>query len=444
MRFVRASVLGVFGLLAACSGSTEVATSGTTSGSGGAGGGATTSTTSVTSTTSSTGTGGMLDNGMPSDVYPAPHPKPPIVINYGGPVLAAPKIVPVFFSNDDSSFVTAQADFVAKIGATNYWTAVTSEYGVGPATSTDPVMLTETATGTIDDNDIQNWLAGKLNGDDPAFPPADDNTVYLLTYPAGATITAQGAAGCQEFGGYHSNITLDAAHGSQNVAYAVIPRCASFGDLQGIDGVTGTTSHELVEAATDPYPMLTPAYAMMDDQHIYWLRLLLGGGETGDMCAQFDGVFTKFTELNYVVQRSWSNKAALAGHDPCQPTLPNSVYFNAAPDLKENVTASIQGQQVIVKGAKIALGETKTIDLDLFSDGDTGGPFDVEVKDMAAVFGQTPRLGLTLDRTSGQNGEKLHLTITVMSEGKNKTESFIVVSSLNGQRNFWVGIVGSQ
>ncbi|APR81222.1 Hypothetical protein A7982_06569 [Minicystis rosea] len=428
----------------ACGGVEKAMEASSTTGSGGAGGEATTTSSSTTTTTTTTtgsgGTGG--DNGMPSDVYPAPHPTPPTVINYGGPVLKTPKIIPVFFANDDATMIAQIKDFSSKVGGTAYWTANTKEYGVGVATAGDAVELTEEAPSNIDDTDIQTWLAGKLNGDDPAWPAADANTVYVLNYPSGTTITSQGAGSCTSFGGYHSNITLDDAHAKRDVAYAVIPRCDFFGEMTGIDAVTATSSHEIIEASTDPYPMTNPTYAMMDDQHIYWLRVL-GGGETADMCAQFDNAFTQFDELPYVVQRSWSNKAAKAGHDPCVPALPNAVYFNAAPVLPDNVTYSLYGQQVTVKGVKIPLGESKTIELDLFSDGPTGGPWTVEAKDVSALFGQKAKLDLVLDRDSGQNGEKLHLTITVNGTGMNKTESFIVESTLDGQKNIWIGVVGN-
>jgi len=442
------ALLGLFpllaGAIAACGGAEQQMQASSTTGSGGTGGGSSTTTTTTDSTGGSGGTGGTLDNGMPSDSYPAPHPAPPHVQSYGGPVLTSPKIVPVVFDGDDPTIVGQIADFSSKVGATQYWAANTMEYGVGPATATAPVDLSavpESAPAMIDDAAIQTWLGGKLNGDDPLFPAADGNTVYAIYYPAGTTITLQGSTSCNAFGGYHSNFALDAAHGSQQVAYAVIPRCDNFDGMVGIDAVTATASHELLEAATDPFPMTTPAYTLMDDAHIYWLRIL-GGGETGDMCAQFSGSFTTFAELPYLVQRSWSNKSANAGHDPCVPAIPGDVYFNAAPVLNEWVTYSLYGQNVQVKGVTIPLGESKTIDLDLFSDGDTGGPFTVDVQDTSALFGGTPHLDLSLDRASGQNGEKLHLTITVNTAGKHNTETFAVISQLGSTKHAWFGIVG--
>jgi hypothetical protein len=235
----------------------------------------------------------------------------------------------------------------------------------------------------------------------------------------------------------------------------VIPRCDNFDNMVGIDAVTATESHEIIEAVTDPTPEpttalgadfavpTTPAYAQCDDQDIYWLRAL-GGGETGDMCAQFDNAFTKFAEMpKFTVQRTWSNKAAKAGHDPCQPTQPGAVYFMAAPVLSDQITYSLFGQMVNVRGVKIAVGESKTIDLDLFSDGDTGGPWTVSAQDASAGMGQPAKLSFNLDRSTGVNGEKLHLTITVNTAGKNKTETFFVDSTLGDQRNTWVGVVGN-
>ena len=46
------------------------------------------------------------------------------------------------------------------------------------------------------------------------------------------------------------------------------------GGLSAFDTLTGTTSHELIEAATDPYPYQNTAYGSVDDGHISWLFVL--------------------------------------------------------------------------------------------------------------------------------------------------------------------------
>jgi hypothetical protein len=427
----------------ACGGVNRAQGSGT--GGGGGGGGeagdtTTTSTTTTTTTTSLKDAGLDVDNGMVSTVYPAPHPAPPQVINGGGAVLDSPKLVPVFYPNDPLQ--SQINDFTDKLGASTYWTAATAEYGVGSATGQSAVVLTETAPTTIDDNGIQTWLAGKLNGDDMAWPTPDQNTLYILHYPANTTITqssgGQTLSSCVDFGGYHNSVTLDAAHNSLEVAYAVIPRCSNFNGLHGIDAVTGAESHEIVEAATDPHPMADTAYGQVDNAHIYW-ELALGGGETADLCAQFPGVFTKFSGLDYTVQRSWSNASAKAGHDPCVPQPIGEIYFNSAP----LVTDSISLSGFAMKGVKIPVGSSKTIDIDLFSDGDTGGPWDVAVQDFSELMGGSATMGFSLDRSSGQNGEKLHLTIDVLKKSPYGAGVFIVVSQLGSRHHWWLGLVGS-
>ena len=436
--------LPVASLAAACGSSTDTApvkAGGTTSSSGssssstGAAGGAGTS-----SSSSSSGAGGG-GGGGPSDVYPAFKPVPPQEVSLGGPVLKAPKIYPIYFSNDDAAFTGKLSEFYAKVGGTAYWQAVGTEYGVGAATGEAPIELAETSTGTIDDMAIQTWLAGKLNANDPAFPKADADTVFAINYPTGVSITQGGQASCVAFGGYHNSTTLDALHGGASVAYAVIPRCSDFDGFTGIDAVTAAASHELIEAATDPYPSTNPANAQLDNAHFYWVRAL-GGAEVGDLCAQSLASFTTFAELPFMVQRSWSNKEAKALHDPCVPALPGLPYFNTAPVLPDAVTLTLGPQTLMVKGVTIALNETKAVELDLFSDGPTAA-WNVEVLDVAQLTGKPTALKFALDKKKGQNGEKISLSITVLVEGKHKTETFLVSSTLGKQQNMWVGIVGN-
>jgi hypothetical protein len=301
-------------------------------------------------------------------------------------------------------------------------------------------VLTETAPATIDDSAIQTWLAGKLDSADPLWPVPDANTLYILHYPAGTSITLSGGMGvessCSSFGGYHSSTSLA---NNMVVPYAVMPRCSTFGPLKGLDAVTGAESHEIVEAVTDPQPQQFPAYGQVDDAHLYW-ELALGGGETGDMCAQFPNIFTKFADIpKYTVQRTWSNASAMAGHDPCVPVpLNETAYFNAVPVLPDSIMFPGFGT---VKGVNIAVGDSKTIDVDLFSDADTGGPWDVEALDFYQLMGLPPTLGLALDRSSGQNGEILHLTITPQSAGMFGASVFILRSTQQGQEHWWLGLV---
>src|SRR5579859_5431841 len=89
---------------------------------------------------------GPADMAQPPDlstVYPAPHAMPPQELTLGGPILDTPKLIPVFFANDNASEVTQLADFTAKVGGTSYFAAATHEYGVGKVTAAAPIHLTE-------------------------------------------------------------------------------------------------------------------------------------------------------------------------------------------------------------------------------------------------------------------------------------------------------------
>ena len=44
---------------------------------------------------------------------------------------------------------------------------------------------------------------------------------------------------------------------------------------------------------------------------------------------------------------------------------------------------------------------------------------------------------------SGQNGEKLHLTIEVLKANTYKAESFLLLSTKGTKQNSWLGLVGN-
>ncbi len=460
---VLSSVVSIVAAAGLACGSTSSSSQAST---GGDGGGA-----EASSPAGDGGGGGGKDGGSTPAPYPAVVPTDvPQVANAGGPVLASPKIYPVIFANDDATEVSQIEDFVSKVGATNYWKTAVKEYGVGPATGEAPIVLTaaDNPPATWDDTQIQAWLLSKLNGNDPAWGTPDQNTLYALFYPASTTITIGGGGGggggdagapdaggaggagggeasCQAFGGYHSDLQLDANHNSMTVAYAVIPRCSNFPGQTTMQATTGSASHEFVEAATDPYPDYNPAYSTADNDHHYWARTLGGGGEVGDMCAQEQSSFVQFPELAYQVQRIWSNAAVKAGSDPCIPSPQGDVYVNAIPETSDEFTVTSRGQTYTYKGVSIPVGQSKTVVLDLVSSAPTSAPFTVEVIDSNQLFNPsaTPVLKFALDKTQGVNGDKINLTITVASSPRGNNEAFLIVSKNGTQDHFWIGVVGT-
>jgi hypothetical protein len=255
-------------------------------------------------------------------------PDAPRAVSSGGPVMRAPEVVPVFFPEDVLRDDIEQ--FVSTVGATDYWSAVTGEYGVGPLTARAPVEIMEAAPTATSDQDIQRWLQGKLDGTHPEFPAPGANTLYALFYPSTTTIYVGGLVSCDGLGSYHNSMKVPGT--GTPIIYAVIFRCGRSGP-SALDALTLATSHELVEAVTDPQPFADPAYISVDDDHAVF-TISAGGGEVADLCFfrdQTDYRPTSDHGFSYLVQRSWSNAAAATWQDPCVPAPAEVPYFGVAP-----------------------------------------------------------------------------------------------------------------
>jgi hypothetical protein len=371
--------------------------------------------------------------------YPAPFPTPPQVIFGGGPVLTAPKFVPIFFSNDDPTQVAAILDFDNRVGATHYWATAMSEYGVGAGMATAPVYLEDVATGTLTDGSIQGWLASMIAAG--KLPAPDENTLYIIHYPEWMVITTGGERSCRAFGGYHSNFT----DGNKDIIYAVLPRCTDPNSPQNtLNTETGAESHEMAEASTDPQPMTNPAYYAVDNAHIEWQLSIGGVSEVGDMCAQAPGAFTTFTELPYQVQRTWSNASITAGHDPCVPELPGEVFVNAVPEMNDAIGVNIgRGPRALANGIGLDPGDSKTVSVDLYSEADAGGPWNIRVQDLGPITGGQASFSYALDRSTGVNGDKANLTVSLSAQSASGSQDiFQIVSSRGNITIVTYGIAG--
>ncbi len=149
----------------------------------------------------------------------------------------------------------------------------------------------------------------------------------------------------------------------------------------------------------------------------------------------------------YMVQRSWSNAAAKAGTNPCVPVPSTGPYFNSYPTLPDMVTlgGDYWSPAVTVEGVRIPIGQTKTIDVVLHGDGTTSGPWKVDVQDLSYYSGDTtkPVTQLSLDKTSGSEGDVLHLTIKVLkADASLGGEGFVLTSTLGMQQNIWYAAIG--
>ncbi len=381
---------------------------------------------------------GLADVSAPDDAsdggapYPAPHSSPPQVRNYGGVVMTAPTVIPIFFANDSEE--SQVEEFLKQLAQSSFWGEATAEYGAGPLTVGTSIVVTDPPPPSIDTAQIEAWLAGYLDGTHVGWPPISPNEIFAVLYPSTSTVTSPAlGTSCTNFGGFH---TEGQASTSTSFAFAVLPRCTSgVPKFQGLDGLTSALSHELVEASTDPF-YTSPAWIAVDDNHMVWN--VVPAGEVGDLCATAPQSFQRLVGP-YLVQRPWSNASALAGHDPCVPLLAQP-YFNAAPILTDAVAIAYQGQSVVTQGVELPLSATKTIDVQLFSDAPMND-WSVSV----GFFSQTEELSGSWDEQAGNNGDTLHLTLTRIANGAatlGGTE-FVIVSASGSSKNYWYGFASN-
>ena len=233
------------------------------------------------------GKGGDLFDGGPQVAPASAH------LTYGsGPLIPNVEVFTVFWGNNWSSSPSATA-LMTKLNT--FFKAILispaidqlAEYSVpgqkiGHGKLTGTKIITKAApVGSVTDTTIRaqlkRWIAAKL------VPPTTKNTLYFIYLEPGVVSIMGGSKSCQNYCGYHNDLGA--------VYYAVMPypSCTGcLGGMQPFDALTGTSSHELCEAITDP----VPGSGWYDNVH----------GEIGDICAwNFKKV------AGYTVQLEWSN-----------------------------------------------------------------------------------------------------------------------------------------
>lgn len=144
------------------------------------------------------------------------------------------------------------------------------------------VIAASAPSKTVTDSTIQRqlktWIRSGL------VPKVTPNTLYFIYLEPGVASILGGSRSCQSFCGYHNNV------GRAYYAVMPFPACSGcLGGLSAFDALTGTSSHELCEAITDP----VPGSGWYDDVN----------GEIGDICAW------SFKQIaGYTVQLEWSNR----------------------------------------------------------------------------------------------------------------------------------------
>lgn len=250
------------------------------------------------------------------------------VLYYGGPVIPNVKVYAVFWGNKVSSDLqTRIGGFFSAVTKSTYFdwvkeyntniTAIDGRPGtnqsIGRGSYAGSFTITPFNTHrSLQDADLQVELDAQISAG--ALPKPDENTIFFIYFPSGVDITIEGSVSCQQFCAYHEGY-VSKSYG--NVYYGVMP------DMSGscsegcgfastlFDSVTEVTSHELMEAVTDPFP--TPG-----DQPSYpqaWNAA--DGEEIGDLCG---GIATslKSGPATYTLQQEWQNSINSCAKGPYQ------------------------------------------------------------------------------------------------------------------------------
>ncbi|HEY8099354.1 MAG TPA: hypothetical protein VIF82_01260 [Burkholderiaceae bacterium] len=370
-----------------------------------------------------------------SNIYPAFSVLAPQVVKSSPSGLSQtnPRPTPIFFL--DTQNQSALTDFISKFSAPTFW-SVMAQYGVGSPQIGSPVNLSVAAPSVTTQAQISTWLTTQLQTTPSTYGVLDVNSYFVLYYPSSTSINdSNGAlASCVRFGGYHGYVHLNSG---LNVPYAVIPDCQ-----RGIESITLATSHELMEGSADPY---LDSYRTISGD-VSWAAAY-NGSELNDMCEHsFANSWYTPLALGYPIATVWSNSAASLFHDPCIPTgnlRDITAYFQSVPVLPDTVSiTNINNVSGSAKGVTIPVGTSRTIDVQLMSDQAMAGVWRVNAHQAGLPSGTASTLTFSWDKTYGQNGDVLHLTITSTAALPNGAV-FEIESYYGGSRKSWIGAVSN-
>jgi hypothetical protein len=417
------------------------------------------------------------------NVYPAFTVDAPQIEKNQGTVLTKPVVVTVTWPGDTNA--STWEAFGDSIGASSYWAATTAPYGVGPATSgaSNHVRMTQPLPASVSFYDLENFViaavqaaqsdggapnmglpdasapnAGVPDGSsldgssldgssldgssldgssldagapNPSWPlPTLDGsghsqTIYSLFIAPSTTETdpGSGTSFCSLGGyGYHDAVTV----GATSVVFTVVLECTQ---QQTTAELEESATHEDVEAATNPYVTSTTmmGYKGFDAMHAAWDVYTGYNDELADACENWaDSYYQESVAFPYWAQRSWSNTAALAGHDPCVPA-PAGPYHGMTlfPSQESTVRvdqSSLGGPASDTRAFEATLGQPLTFQVGYFSDGNAP-PWTIAYDFPSALFNtvgrsvSNGRANVAIDKTSGQNGDRANVTVTVTAKG---------------------------
>ena len=251
------------------------------------------------------------------------------VLYYGGPVISNVRVYAVFWGSSvdadvqhkiggfyaatvNSTHMDWLSEYNTDIKAVDGRPGTNQSFGRGSFGREITIIPTHTSKN-LDDKDIQAEI--DLQVANNVLPTPDGNTLFMIHFPPSVNITIEGMTSCQNFCAYHYGFKSQTLG---NVFYGVIPDfktgACSFNcgfSQEAFDSTTIISSHELLEAMTDPFPTpgSNPAYPQA------WNTT--SGDEIGDLCA-VSSTPLKVQNMTYLLQKEYSNAAGSCASGPYQ------------------------------------------------------------------------------------------------------------------------------
>ncbi len=274
-------------------------------------------------------------------------------VNHGGAVLAQPQVELVFDGqawNSNAGTQTQVQDFATSLLGSSFMD-VLAQYGVGHGQVAGSVVLPDALGSTVTPLQIQDTLSRDIaNG---TIPQPGPNTVLFVLTPPNVSVKDNPFAPAT-FLGYHSSLFDN--QGNQD-AYAVVPYPGGNNPqapgLNAFQSLTDTFSHELAEAATDPYVDANGNPSGWDDYG--YARGDIFAGEIADLAENAPAVYL----ANDAVTQLWSNQAdavvapAGATRTPGAGTVPAptpAALTVTPPSLSAQAGTAFQGTVATVGG----------------------------------------------------------------------------------------------
>jgi hypothetical protein len=363
----------------------------------------------------------------------------------GGPIISNVQVIQVLYG---SGSYNPQVAGTSSPTMGNFFTDITStglislmqQYNTNITGGTGQVFGNGTFAGlfqivpaaanngsTITDAQIQSEILAQISAGHLPAPVIDatgnPNTIYMVYFPPGKTITQGGSSSCVGGGfcAYHG--TTSTLFNGKNVLYGVLPDmqagsgCATgCGTSTTFGNYTSVTSHELVEAMTDAFvgiaTVIGPPLAWYDATN----------GEIGDICNGQQASYVA-NGTTYTIQLEFSNAAnncvtfpPVSGPNYTLSASPSSLTVTQGSSGSSTITVTPSGGftgSVTLSNSALPSGVTATYGTNpttgssvvtfTASSTATTGTTSVTITGTSGTLSHTTSISLTINATATPN-----------------------------------------